>query len=189
MERGQYMIVEDASSNSYHEHVQATTTPGNEEIVEEIFCEPSLEDPLEEHFDQFGGGLDLEGFLGQAKIFNEQSLEYPTLEVQTEKGETTKISFPNSYSLPAKPFILDNHEEEEKEEQVEKIEPPQNSNLSNEKEVSTEAHSLVTIPLETQHEPQVSPFQCLEEPSYVEMFKESCTQDHKSRNRVPKMVL
>ena len=27
---------------------------------------------------------------------NEPNLEYPTLEVQTEKGETTEISFPNS---------------------------------------------------------------------------------------------
>ena len=109
--------------------------------------------------------------------------------MQTEKGETTKISFPNSYSLAAEPFILDNHEEEEKEEKVEQIKPLQNSNMSYEKEVSIEAHSLVTIPLETQHEPQVSPFQCLEEPSYVEIFKESRTQDHKSRNRVPKRVL
>jgi hypothetical protein len=40
---------------------------------------------------------------------NEPSLEYRTLEVQTEKGETTEISFPNSFSLVAKPFILDNH--------------------------------------------------------------------------------
>jgi hypothetical protein len=34
---------------------------------------------------------------------NEPSLEYRTLEVQTE------VSFPNSFSLAAKPFILDNH--------------------------------------------------------------------------------
>jgi hypothetical protein len=40
---------------------------------------------------------------------NEPSLEYPTLEMQTEKGETTEISFLNSFSLAAKPFILDNH--------------------------------------------------------------------------------
>jgi hypothetical protein len=35
----------------YHE--QTTTTPRNEETIEENFCEPSLEDPLGEHFDQF----------------------------------------------------------------------------------------------------------------------------------------
>jgi hypothetical protein len=52
--------------------------------------------------------------------------------------------------------------------------------------VSTEAHSLITIPLETQ---QVPSFQCLEEPSYVEIFEDSRSQDHKSRNRVPKWIL
>jgi hypothetical protein len=35
----------------YHE--QTTTTPRNEETVEEIFCKQSLEDPLGEHLDQF----------------------------------------------------------------------------------------------------------------------------------------
>ena len=43
------------------------------------------------------------------ETINEPSLEYQTLEVQTEKGETTEISFPNSSSLAADPFILDNH--------------------------------------------------------------------------------
>jgi hypothetical protein len=47
----------------------------------------------------------------------------------------------------------DNHKEEEKEEQVEEFEPPQNSNPSNDKEVSIEAHSFVTIPLEAYHSP------------------------------------
>jgi dihydrodipicolinate synthase/N-acetylneuraminate lyase len=32
----------------------------------------------------------------------------PILEVQTEKGETTKTSFPNSSSLAVEPFIVDN---------------------------------------------------------------------------------
>jgi hypothetical protein len=32
---------------------QTTTTPWNEETVKENFFEPSLEDPLGEHFDQF----------------------------------------------------------------------------------------------------------------------------------------
>jgi hypothetical protein len=45
-----------------------------------------------------------------------------------------------------------------------------------------------TIPLETYFEPQVSSFQCLEVPFYVEIFKESHTKDHKSRNRVPKWI-
>jgi hypothetical protein len=39
---------------------------------------------------------------------------------------------------------------EEKEEQ---IEPPPTPNLSSDKEVSSKAHSFITIPLETQHKP------------------------------------
>jgi hypothetical protein len=35
------MIDEDASSNSYHEHVQATTTRGSKEIVDETVSELS----------------------------------------------------------------------------------------------------------------------------------------------------
>jgi hypothetical protein len=46
MVRGQYMIDEDGLSNSYHEHVQATTFE-SEEVVKETVNEPSLEDPLE----------------------------------------------------------------------------------------------------------------------------------------------
>jgi hypothetical protein len=64
----------------------------------------------------------------------------------------------------------DDHEEEKEEEQVEQFEPPPNQIPSNDKEVSIEAHSFVAIPLETFHAPYVSPFQCLEEPSYVEIF-------------------
>jgi hypothetical protein len=77
----------------------------------------------------------------------------------------------------------DNHEEKE-EEMEEQIEPPPNP--SNDKDVSTEAHSFVTIPLETYHSSQVSSFQCLEEPSYVAIFEDSRIHDHKSRNRGPK---
>jgi hypothetical protein len=40
---------------------------------------------------------------------NEPSLEYPTLEVKTKKGETIEISFPYSFSLEAEPYMLDNH--------------------------------------------------------------------------------
>jgi hypothetical protein len=72
-----------------------------------------------------------------------------------------------------------------KEENLEQIEPPPISNWSNDKEVSTEAHSLITIPLETQ---QIPSFQCLEEPSYVEIFEDSHSQNHKSRNRAPKWI-
>jgi hypothetical protein len=43
------------------------------------------------------------------ETINEPSLEYSTIEMQTKKGEITEISFPNSFSLAAEPFILDNH--------------------------------------------------------------------------------
>jgi hypothetical protein len=69
--------------------------------------------------------------------------------------------------LDPTPKMRTENGEEEMEEQ---IEPPPILNWSNDKEVSTEAHSFVTIPLETYHSPQVSSFQCLEEPSYVEIF-------------------
>ena len=59
---------------SAHVHVQ-TTTCGSEEVVKEIFCEPSLEDSLEERFDQFGGDLDLDKLLDHAYTFSEPSLE------------------------------------------------------------------------------------------------------------------
>ena len=52
----------------------------------------------------------------------------PNPGVRIENGENIEISFPNSSSLAAEPFIVDNNEEkekEEKEEQVEHIEPPQ----------------------------------------------------------------
>jgi hypothetical protein len=64
------------ANKSAHEHVR-TTTFGSEEIVKEIFCEPSLEDPLEERFDQFGGNLDLDKLLDHADTFSESSLEDP----------------------------------------------------------------------------------------------------------------
>jgi hypothetical protein len=109
------MIDEDGLINSYHEHVQATTF-GCLEVVKETVNEPSLEDPLEACLAQFGDDLDLDKLLEQA-----DSILDPTPEVQTENWETTKISFPNSSSLATEPFIVDNHEEEEKEEQVEHI--------------------------------------------------------------------
>ena len=62
MVRRQYMIVEDVPSNSYHEHVQATTF-GSEEVVKEIVNGPSLEDPLEACVAQFGDNLDLDKLL------------------------------------------------------------------------------------------------------------------------------
>ena len=110
--------------------------------------------------------------------------------MRTEKGKTTEISFPNSSSLAAEPFIVDSHEEEEKEEQVEQIEPLPTPNLSNDMEVSTETPSFIIVPFETHHETQASILQCLKEPSHAhaQRLKDLCTQDHKSRNHVPKRI-
>ena len=93
----------------------------------------------------------------------------PTPKMQTENGEEVK----------------EEHLEQVKRQ--EQIEPPPDP--SNDKEVSTDAHFFIAIPLETYHEKQVSSFQCLEEPLYVEIFKETHTEDHKSRNRIPKWIL
>jgi hypothetical protein len=82
MAGGQYMIDEDCPNNHYYEYVQATTTFESEEVVEDIFCEPSLEDPLEESFAQFEFDLDLDMVHKQAK-----ALLDPALEMQTENGE------------------------------------------------------------------------------------------------------
>ena len=108
-----------------------------------------------------------------------------------ENGKTTEISFPNLASSTAEPFNIDNKEEEGKEEQVEhleKNEPLLTPSLSNNKEVSTKAHSFVTIPLETLHELQASILRCLKEPSHAKLLKSLCTQDHKFRNHVPKKI-
>jgi hypothetical protein len=92
---------------------------------------------------------------------------------------------------------IDNNEEEEKEEQIEhmekiehkeKIEPPADTSLSNDKEVSTEAHSFIIVPLETHHESKVLILQCLKEPSYAKILKDLCRQAHKSRNYRPKKI-
>jgi hypothetical protein len=151
MVREQYMIDEDCPSDPHHEHVQATTTFENEEVVEEIFCEPSIEDPLEKSFAQFEFDLDIDMIHEQAK-----ALLDPSPEMRTENGE---------------------------EEMEEQIEPPPILNWSNDKKVSTEVHSLITIPLETLYVPQASSFQCLEAPSYVKIFKVSRTDRCKYRNR------
>jgi hypothetical protein len=59
--------------------------------------------------------------------------------------------------------IVDNNEKEEKEEQVEHIEQVEhtepvealaNTSLSNDREVSTQVHSFIIVPLETHYEPK-----------------------------------
>jgi hypothetical protein len=69
------MIHEDDISNPHHEHVQATTTCGSEEIVDETVSELSLEDLEMECFTQDGDNLNLDRLLGQAGILCEPNIE------------------------------------------------------------------------------------------------------------------
>jgi hypothetical protein len=174
------MIDEDDSSNLHYEHVQATTTLGSEVVFEKIVNEPSLEDPFEESCAQFEFDLDL-------VPKQDEGLLDSTPEIRPKNGETTKISFPNTSSSVA-------HEEEKIEhlesiKHLEHTKPPPNPNVSNDKEVSIEAHSFITIPFETFHKPQASVLQCLQKPSSARSLKDRCTQGKKSRNRRPTKIL
>jgi hypothetical protein len=68
----------------YHE--QTTTTPWNEETVEDNFCEPHLEDPLGEHFDQFCEHAVVENEVDERKEEQTEDLKEP----HQEKEEGTK---------------------------------------------------------------------------------------------------
>jgi hypothetical protein len=179
-----YMIDENENdmSNPYHEHVQATTTLGSEEVVEEIVNKPSLKDPLEESFAQFEFDLDLDMISVQA-----EALLASTPEIRPENGETTEISSLDTSSSATKEEEKDEHLESV--EHLEQIEPSSTPTLSNDKEVSTETHCFITIPLETLHEPQASVLQYLKESFYNKLVKDLCIQGHKSRNHLPKNIL
>ena len=56
---------------------QTTTTPRNEETVEENFCEPSLEDPLGERFDQVCEQVVVENQVDERKEEQIEDLEGP----------------------------------------------------------------------------------------------------------------
>jgi hypothetical protein len=154
----------------------------------DTFSEPSLEDPSGECFDQIKYDLDLDKFLEQAVRFREPSLEDPLEESFAQFELDLDLDMVHEQAKALLDPALEMRTENGKEEMKEQIEPPPISNWPNGKEVSTEAHSFITIPLETYHSHQVPSFQCLEEPSYVEIFEESHTKDHKSRNRVPKWI-
>jgi hypothetical protein len=109
------------------------------------------------------------------------------LEIRLENGETTEISFPTTYSSVAEKEEKGEHLESD--EHLEHTAPPSNPNSSNDKEMRTEAHSFITIPFETLHEPQPSILQCVKESSCAITVKDPCTQGQKSRNRHPKNIL
>jgi len=107
-----------------------------------------------------------------------------TPEIRLENGETTEISFPNTSSSAA-----EKGEHLESVEHLEHTTPPSNPNMSTDKEMSIEAYSFITIPLETFHEPQASVLQCLQKPSFAKSLKDRCTQYQKSRNHRPTKIL
>jgi hypothetical protein len=180
MAGGHYTIDEDDYKNPHYEYVQTTSTLGSEGVFKEIVNKLSLKGPFGESCDQFKFDLDLVPEQDEALLDS-------TLEIRPENGETTKISFPTTFSSAA--------EEEEKGKHMEFVEHlehtvlPSNSNSSNDKETSIEAHSFITIPLEILHEPQASIFQCLKKPSTAKSLKDQCTQSHKSRNHRPTKIL
>ena len=173
------------------------------------FNEPSLWDPLEECFAEFGCDLDLDKFLEQVEISNEPNLEDPMEEcfahfeydldlnmsklrlywiplLRCEFRMGNPLRYPSLTSSVAEPLYIENNNLEEEEEQIELLSTP---SLSNDKEVSTEAHSFITIPLKTRHEPQASFIQFLKEPSHAKILKDPCKQASKSRNHRPKKIL
>jgi hypothetical protein len=92
--------------------------------------------------------------------------------------------------------IVDNNEEQvehqeqnERIEHHEKSEPPTDPNLPSNMEVSIEAPACITAPLETHQESKASSLVRIQEPSYVKIFKDLCTQARKSRNHFPKKIL
>jgi hypothetical protein len=117
----------------------------------DTFSEPSLEDPFRECFDEIEYDLDLDKFLKQAVRFREPSLEDPLEEsfAQFEFDLDLDMVHEQAKALldPAPEMRTRNGEEEKKEQ----FKPPPILNWPNDKEVSTEAHSFVTIPLETYH--------------------------------------
>jgi hypothetical protein len=88
---------------------------------------------------------------------------------------------------------VDNEEEQvEHDGQIEhheKNQPPTDPNLPSDMEVSSESPACITAPLETHQEPKASSLVHLQEPSYVKILKDLCTQVRKSRNYFPKKIL
>jgi hypothetical protein len=151
----------------------------------DTFSEPSLKDPSGEHFDQIKCNLDCDEFLKQAVMHTEPSLEDPLEESFAQFEFDLDLDMIHEKAKALLDRTLEMRTENGEEEMEEQIEPSPILDWSNDKDVSTKAHSLITIPFETH---QTSSFQCLEEPSYVEIFKVSCTERCKYRNRYTKKI-
>jgi len=100
----------------------------------------------------------------------DEALLDSTPEIRPENGETTVISFPNTSSSAIE--FEEKGEDLESVEHLEHTAPLSNPNSSNDKEMSTEAHSFITISLETFHDPQASVLQCLNKPSSAKILKD-----------------
>jgi hypothetical protein len=88
--------------------------------------------------------------------------------------------------------VNNNEEQVENIEQIEhheKSQPPIDPNLPSNMKVSTEAPACITALLETHQEPKASSLVRIQEPSYVKILKDLCTQARKSRNHFPKKIL
>jgi DNA repair protein RadC len=121
-----------------------------------------------------------------AEVTRREEEEFQSLLMATGHYMIDEDDFSNFYHehVPAITIfeseeIVDSNQEEEKEEHLEHTAPRSNPKSSNDKKMSTEAHSFITIPLETFHEPQASIPKFLKEPSYAKTVKDLCTQPRK----------
>jgi len=167
MAEGHYKIDEDDASHSCHENIPDTIILESNEIDNN---EEEGKDEQIEHIGEEGK----EEQNGHKKEQIEQMDQIEHIEEQEEKEEQIEHR--------------DQIEQEEQVEHKEKIEPPVDTSLSNDKEVSTEAHSFIIVPLETHHESKALFLQCLKELSYAKILKDLCRQGHKSWNHRQKKI-
>ena len=99
--------------------------------------------------------------------------------VDNEEEHTQQVEYAQVTTRLESEEIVDNNEEQveqiERIEHHEKRQPPTNPNLPSDMEVSTEASTYITTPLETHQEPKASSLVCHQEPSYVKILKDLCT--------------
>jgi hypothetical protein len=103
--------------------------------------------------------------------------------VDNEEEHTKQVEHAQVTTTLESEEMVDNNEEQV--EHHEKSEPPTYPNLPSDMEVSTEAPACINVPLETHQEPRASSLVRLQEPFYVKMLKELCTQEQKSKNQFP----
>jgi hypothetical protein len=113
--------------------------------------------------------------------------------VDNEEEHTKQVEHAQVTTKLESEEIVDNNEEQveqiERVEHHEKSQPPIDPNLPSDMEVSIEAPACITALLKTHQEPKASSLDCLQEPSYVKILKDLCTQTRKSRNHFPKKIL